>query len=120
LGGLDTLLQGAVPESKVDPALTAEQAPRRRRARLTIFSIIFFFETRTAYVRENTDFYRSADRHRCNKCCPRPDFNPNGIPYPGAFQPSANSLDSFIDFGTRGWISDRCGYSLLFSATVQN
>src|SRR5262249_4052100 len=34
-------------------------------------------------------------------------FNPSGIPYPQAFQPSANRIYSFLDGGTHGWLSNR-------------
>jgi hypothetical protein len=66
-----------------------------------------FFETRTAYIRENTFFTGQPTATGVINVVPGPNFNPNGIGYPGAFQPSANSMDSFMDFGTRGWLSDR-------------
>ena len=41
-------------------------------------------------------------------------FNPNGVPYPGAFQPNTNSMYSFLNWGTRGWLSDRMNTDFAF------
>jgi hypothetical protein len=100
------LLQGAVPESKVDPALTVPQVPATKGAADDILNH-FFYETRTEYIRENTYFTSQPTATSVINVAPGPDFNPNGIPYPQAFQPSANQMYSFMDWGTRGWLSDR-------------
>jgi len=102
----NALLQGAVPESKVDPALTVTQVPVTRGAG-DDFLNHFFYETRTEYIRENTFFTGQPTSTGVINVAPGPEFNPNGIPYPPAFQANANRMYSFMDWGTRGWISDR-------------
>jgi hypothetical protein len=102
----NALLQGVVPQSKVDPALTVPQVPVTKGA-AGDFLNHFFFETRTEYIRENTFFTSQPTATSVINVAPGPDFNPNGIPYPGSFQPSANRMYSFMDWGTRGWLSDR-------------
>jgi hypothetical protein len=102
----NALLQGVVPQSKVDPALTVPQVPVTKGA-AGDFLNHFFFETRTEYIRENTFFTSQPTATNVINVAPGPDFNPNGIPYPGSFQPSANRMYSFMDWGTRGWLSDR-------------
>lgn len=67
----------------------------------------FFFESRTEYQRYSTSF---TDRPTITGVINAPItgiFNPAGIPYPNAFQPSANRLFGYVDWGTRGWLSDR-------------
>jgi hypothetical protein len=67
----------------------------------------FFFETRTNYYRYSTSFTGQPTITGAVDVPNSGIFNPNGIPYQGAFQPSANRVESFVDFGTRGWLSDR-------------
>ena len=65
------------------------------------------FESRTNYQRYLTDFTGSPTTTGVFDTPNTGIFNPAGIPYPQAFQPGANRLYSFIDFGTRGYLSDR-------------
>src|SRR5579872_3707050 len=51
----NALLKGVVPESKPDPALTVVQVPSTKGG-ADDFLNHFFYETRTAYIRENVSF----------------------------------------------------------------
>ena len=67
----------------------------------------FFFESRTDYWRYSTSFTGLPTATNVISAPFTGDFNPNGIPYPLAFQPDANRVYAFVDWGTRGWLSDR-------------
>ncbi len=73
-----------------------------------------FFETRTEYRRTQTIFSGQDTITNVIDQPPGQVVNPNGIPYPGAFQPSTNSLYSFLNWGTRGWLSDRVNTDFAF------
>lgn len=64
-----------------------------------------FLESRTEYTREQTSFTGLPSLTGVINAVPGSLANPAGIPLPGAFQPDANSLYEFLDFGTRGWLS---------------
>jgi hypothetical protein len=66
-----------------------------------------FFEARTDYYRYSTAFTGDLSNTGVMNVSNNGIFNPNGIPYPDAFQPTANRIESFLDFGTRGWVSSR-------------
>ena len=67
----------------------------------------FFFESRSEYWRTSTGFTGLPTVTGVINAPFTGIFNPNGIPYPPVFQPDANRVYSFLDFGTRGWLSDR-------------
>lgn len=67
----------------------------------------FFFESRGEYWRYSTAFTGLPTATGVIDAPFTGVFNPNGIPYPPAFQPDANRVYSFLDWGTRGWLSDR-------------
>ena len=67
----------------------------------------FFFESRTEFWRYSTSFTGLPTITGVINAPFTGVFNPSGIPYPAAFQPDANRLYSFLDWGTRGWLSDR-------------
>ncbi len=73
-----------------------------------------FFETRTEYRRTQTSFSGQPTITGVIDVPPGQIVNPNGIPYPGAFQPSTNSMYSFLNWGTRGWLSDRINTDFAF------
>ncbi len=66
-----------------------------------------YFESRTEYWRYNTHFTGLPTATGLINAPFTGEFNPNGIPYPLAFEPQANRVYAFIDFGTRGWLSER-------------
>jgi hypothetical protein len=101
-----SLLQDTIPQAKVDPTLTAPQIVVKEKA-AGDFLNHFFFETRTEYWRTQTAFTGLPTVTGVINAVPGTEANPNGIPDPSVFQPSSNQLYSFMDWGTRGWLSDR-------------
>ena len=102
----DSLLQGAIPQAKPDPALNPPQAAAKKSA-AGDFANHFFFENRTDYWRYDTGFTGLPTYSGIINAPSTGVFNPNGFPYPPAFQPDANRIQSIMDLGTRGWLSDR-------------
>lgn len=76
-----------------------------------------FFETRSEYTREQTFFTGNPTITGVIDAPLSQGLGPAGIPYPAAFQPSANILTERISFGTRGWLSPRL--NTRFSARYQ-
>jgi hypothetical protein len=102
----DALLQGAIPQGTPDPALTLPQATTKQSPSGGFFNH-FFMEGRTDYQRYGTDFSGLPTIAGIVNAPFTNTVNPNGYPYPQAFQPNANRIESIIDLGTRGWLSDR-------------
>lgn len=100
------VLQNAVPAEHPDVALSAQQVPGHPGAGGD-FVNHFFFETRTEYWRTQTDFSGQPTITGVINVPPGTAFNPAGIPDPAVFQSSTNEMYSFLNFGTRGWGSDR-------------
>jgi hypothetical protein len=94
----DSVLQGT---TKDQPDAQPKQNPAED------FLNHFFFENRTEYQHYATSFTGSPTATGVIDAPFTGVFNPNGIPYPPAFQPTANRIYSFVDWGTRGWLSDR-------------
>jgi hypothetical protein len=67
----------------------------------------FFFESKAEYRRYATSFTSSPTATGVIDAPFTGIFNPNGIPYPPVFQADANRIYSFVDWGTRGWLSER-------------
>ena len=91
-------------------ALPAQATPRPAGAsseNAADFQKHFFFESRTEYQRYSTTFTGLPTIAGVINAPIIGIFNPAGIPYPDAFQPSANRLFGYFDWGTRGWLSDR-------------
>jgi hypothetical protein len=100
------LLQGTIPQAQVDPTLTVPQVPVKTGP-ADDFLNHMYFDSRTEYIRQNYYFTGNPTVTGVINVPPGPLFNPSGIPDPNAFQPSGNQLYSFVNLGTRGWISDR-------------
>lgn len=103
----DSLLQGAIPQAKPDPALTAPQVGTTAKAPAADFQNHFFFETRSDYWRYDTSFTGNPTVTGIVNGSPSGVFMPGGYPYAPAFQPDANRIETLMDWGTRGWLSDR-------------
>jgi hypothetical protein len=112
-GAWDGLLQNALPQTKVDPTLEVPQNPFEKEAAGAFLSH-FFFESRTEYWRTQTYFTGRPTATSVINAAPGPVANPNGIPDPSVFQPSTNELYSFLNWGTRGWLSDRVNTNFSF------
>jgi hypothetical protein len=101
----DQVITNAIPQIKPDPALGPPPAPGKKAN--DDFLQHFFFESRTTYQRYQTNFTGNATTAGVIDAPNTGTFNPAGIPSPSAFQPGANQIQEFLDFGTRGWLSDR-------------
>jgi hypothetical protein len=102
----DSLLQGTIPQIQADPALTQPQLPHAQSATDDFLSHVFF-EIKSDYSRYDTSFTGNPTVTGIINAPPSNTFNPAGYPYPPSFQPDGNRVESFLDFGTRGWLSDR-------------
>ena len=101
----DALLQGAAPQAPPDAALNAPQVQEQGSA--GDFVNHFFFESRSQYWRYGTGFTGNPTVTGILNTPNTGAFNPNGFPYQPVFQPDADRFSTLIDWGTRGWISDR-------------
>lgn len=101
----DQVITDALPQAPVDPVL--QQPQTGSKAEADRFENHFFFESRINFERYQTDFTGQPTTSGVIDVPNTGIFNPAGIPYPMAFQPGASRIYSFIDFGTRGWLSDK-------------
>ena len=110
----DNLLQGSIPQSAPDPALTVAQVSYEV-GRANDFPDHFFMNARIDYLRTQTFFTGLPTLTGVIDAPPSEGFNPNGIPYPPAFQSDTNTMYSFLNFGTQGWLSDRVNSNFTFA-----
>ena len=108
-----SVLQDPAAPPTVDPALRVPQFPLESRSADDFLNHVFF-ETCTEYRRTQTSFTGDPTLSGVIDVPPGSITNPNGIPYPGAFQPSTNTMYSFLNWGTRGWLSDRINTDFSF------
>lgn len=102
----DDLVGDVIPNAPIDPVLKPPQLPVSHKP-LDEFGNHFFFESRTEYIRQDAFFSGLPTTTGVINAPITNIFNPAGVPYPDAFQPSANSIYELINLGTRGWLSDR-------------
>jgi hypothetical protein len=107
------VLQNPTAPTTADPALNVPQAPLERWSPGDFLNHAFF-ETRTEYQRTQTVFSGQPTLTGVIDVPPGQVANPNGIPFPGDFQPSTNTVYSFLNWGTRGWLSDRINTDFAF------
>lgn len=110
----DNLLQNTIPQSAPDPRLMVPQTPYEA-APAEDFLDHFFVNTRTEYLRTQTYFTGLPTPTGVIDAQPTTVFNPAGIPYPPAFQSSTNVMYSSLNWGTRGWLSDRVSSNFSFA-----
>ncbi len=110
----DTLLQDAIPQRAPDPAEVAPQTPYEG-GQASDFLNHFFANTRTEYLRTQTFFSGLPTATNVIDAPSGTIFNPAGIPYSPAFQSSTNEAYSFLNWGTRGWLSDRVNSNFTFA-----
>ncbi len=103
----DQVIAGAVAEATPDPVLVERQPGEKPKTVTGDFLRHFFFESRTSYERYQTNFTGNPLTSGVINAPDSGVFNPAGIPSPSAFQPGSNRVEEFIDFGTRGYGSDR-------------
>jgi hypothetical protein len=101
----DEVVRDALPQATPDPVL---RQPQTGGAPKTADDLAdhFYFESRTNFERFQTNFTGQPTTSGVIDAPNTGVFNPAGIPDPDAFQPGANRVYSFIDFGTRGYLSD--------------
>ena len=100
----DELLRDVIPEAVPDAALTVEQIPVKEGP-VADFADHFFFETSTHYIRQETTFSGQPTVTGVINVERGEVANPDGIPFPPAFQPNSDHVYSFMNWGTRGWLS---------------
>lgn len=99
-------MQTEIPQARVDPTLVPPQVEAKKTG-AEDFANHFFFESRSEYWRYSTSFTGLPTDVGIVNAPITGVFNPAGVPFPDVFQPDANRLYEFMDFGTRGWLSDR-------------
>jgi hypothetical protein len=102
----DNLLQDTIPKTLPDPALKRPQETASKGA-AGDFLNHFYFESRSDYSHSATDFTGLPTLTGLINAPFSNTFNPAGYPYQAAFQPTADRFMTFLDFGTRGWLSNR-------------
>ena len=102
----DSLLQGAIPQATPDPALNPPQVTSTKAVAGDLLNH-FFFEARSDYWRYDTGFTGLPTTSGIIGGNAGGVFVPGAFPYAPAFQPDANRIETIMDFGTRGWLSDR-------------
>ena len=102
----DGLIADTIPQAQVDPALVVTQAEVPRSS-ISAFQNKFFFNSHSEYIRRSTSFSGLPTVTGVIDA-PLGEFaNPDGVPFPSAFQPNSNHVYSFLNFGTRGFGADR-------------
>ncbi len=110
----DSLLKDTIPQTAPDPALAVAQMPYEASP-AGDFLNHFFMNTRTEYLRTQTFFTGLPTTTGVIDAPITGVFNPNGVPYPNAFQSDTNIIYSFLNWGTRGWLSDRVNSNFSFA-----
>jgi len=110
----DSLLNGAVPPSTPDSALVPAQA-NYEASPAGDFLHHFFMNNRTEYMNTQTPFTGLPTLTGVINAPATGVFNPSGIPYSPAFQSSTNQMYSFLNWGTRGWLSGRVNSNFTFA-----
>jgi hypothetical protein len=102
----DQVITSTVPQAAPDPALIPPPSASTKSSDGD-FLEHFYFESRSDYQRYQTNFTGNPTTAGVINAPVTSTFNPLGIPSPSAFQPGANRVEELLDFGTRGWLSDR-------------
>ena len=101
----DELLEDAIPAPRSETPV--RPSPPKTKSEDGDFLEHFYFESRSDYWRYSSSFTGLPTVTGVINAPFTGVFNPNGIPYPEAFQPVANRVYSFLSGGTNGWLSDR-------------
>ena len=109
----DELLSDVVPKAVADPALVVEQRPVSKTA-AGDFLNHFFFQSHTEYIRQDVAFTDRSTVTGVFDGQPGEIADLLGIPFHGAFQPNSDHLYSFMNMGTRGWLSPHVNTNFSF------
>ena len=108
------MIKDAIPQAPVDPVLKQQQNPFRKGV-ADDFANHFFFEIRSDYQHSDLNFTGLPTLSRIINAPFTGVFDPSkGFPYQPAFQPDANRIYTFLNFGTRGWGSERVNSNFAF------
>ncbi len=102
----DDVIKDVVPTKTDSAALTQIQTPVLKSPGGDFLNH-FFLDWRADYRRSDVNFTGLPTPTGVINAPFTGVFTPNGFPWEQAFQPSANRVYSYLDFGTRGWLSDR-------------
>jgi hypothetical protein len=102
----DQVIGSVVTQATPDPALGAPPATTGKGSS-DDFLEHFYFESRSDYQHYHTSFTGNPTTSNVINAPMTGIFNPLGIPSETAFQPGSNRIEELLDFGTRGWLSDR-------------
>ena len=105
-GSWDGIITDLLPKAEVSPALNQTQTPVLKGP-ANDFADHFFLELRTEYQRHDIGFTGRPTLTGVINAPFNGIFNPNGFAWDRAFQPDTNRLYGFLNFGTRGWLSER-------------
>ena len=109
----DELLADVVPKAEPDPALIVEQRPGSQSA-TGDFLNHFFFQANTEYIRQDVGFTGRPTVTGVFDGRRGEIADLTGIPLHEAFQPSSDHLYSFMNLGTRGWLSPHVNTNFSF------
>jgi len=102
----DQLMSTAIPQAVPDPAFARPRAVEKKSG-VDEFLERFHFESNTNYEHYKTGFTGNPTTAGVIDAPLTITFNPAGIPSPTAFQPGADRMEEFLDFGTTGYGSER-------------
>lgn len=102
----DTVIKDVVPAAPVHAALTTVQAPSLKAPAGDLANHVFM-DLRTEYRRSDVRFTGLPTPAGIINAPFTGSFGPEGFPWERSFQPAANRTFGFLDFGTRGWLSER-------------
>jgi hypothetical protein len=102
----DQVISGPVAAATPDPALVQAQSSKPK-SDLDDLLAHFYGEVRANYQRYQTNFTGNPTYSGVINAPFYGVFNPAGIPSLTAFEPTANRVQTFLDFGTRGYGSER-------------
>ena len=107
------LLADVVPKAEPDPALIVEQRPASQTV-AGDFLNHFFFQAQTEYIRQDVQFTGRPTVTGVFDGQRGEIADLTGIPFHEAFQPSSDHLYSFMNLGTRGWLSPHVNTNFSF------
>ena len=107
------VLQNPSAPPASDPALAVSQTTLETGLAGDFLNHVFL-ETRTEYVGTQTEFSGQPTLTGVINAPFGPVANPNGVPDPAVFQPNTNTMYSFLNWGTRGWLSNRINTNFSF------
>jgi hypothetical protein len=110
----DRLLKTTIPQTTPDQALAPAQMTYETKAAGNLLDH-FFMNDRTEYMHTQTYFTGLPSVTGVINEPPGPVVNPNGIPFPSAFPSSTNEMYNILNWGTRGWLSDRVNSNFTFA-----